>query len=143
MLGIVTVVGIIVLAILIWLFLRTRSQDLIAEMIEKRRASCRLVSRADYIEGMNEQPVALCLSSDNLYYENTDMQASFELSRIDEVEYDDELVTSRSIPAGSRALRLRLHGQTFEFVMPAAEAAKWESVLPPRRSGGQPAARVG
>ena len=143
MLGIGSVVGVVVLAVLVWLFLRTRSQDQISEMMEKRRTSCRLVSRAEYVEGMNDQPVALCLSDANLYYENNDMQASFELSRIDEVEYDDELATARSIAAGSRALRLRSHGQTFEFVMPVAEAAKWQAALPPRRAGGQPAARVG
>jgi len=143
MLGIVTVVGVVVLVVLLWLFFRARSQDQLAEMMEKRRPSCRLVSRAEYVEGMHSQPVALSLSDSDLYYENNDMQASFELARIDEVEYDDELATARSVAAGSRALRVRSHGATFEFIMPAAEAKKWESILPPRRSGGQPAARVG
>ena len=137
MLTTVTIVGIVVLAVLIWLFIRTRSQDLLLELMEKRRPSSRIVSRADYVEGMNSLPVALSLSDANLYYENPDMQASFELSRIDEVEYDNELATGRSVPDGSRAMRLRSHGATFEFVMPAGEIGKWESALPPRRSGGQ------
>ncbi len=136
MLAIGTVIGVVVLAVLIWFFLRTRSKDLLEEMMQKRRGSCRLVSRADYVEAMQKLPVALSLSADTLYYENADLQASFELSRIDEIEYDDELATGRSIAPGSRAMRLRSHGTTFEFVMPAAEIAKWQAALPPRQGGG-------
>ena len=131
-----TVVGVVVLAVLIWFFIRTRSQDLLVEMMVKRRGSCRLVSRAEYVEGMQKLPVAICLSDTNLYYENPDLQASFELARLDEIEYDDELATGRSIPPGSRALRLRSHGTTFEFVMPAAEIVKWQAALPARQTGG-------
>lgn len=137
-----TVIGVVVLAVLIWFFLRTRSQDLLADMMEKRRGSSRVVSRADYVEGMQKIPVALSLSDTNLYYENTDMQASFELARIDEVEYDDELATGRSVPEGCRAMRLRSHGTTFEFVMPVAEIAKWQAALPARRAGGATAKAV-
>lgn len=142
-LGTVTVVGLVLLAVLLWFFMRTRSQDLLAALMEKRRAAgATVVSRADYIEGMNQIPVACALTADTFYYENPDLQASFELPRIDEVEYDDELATGRSIEAGHRVLRLRSHGTTFDFVMPVAEAAKWESAFPPRRAG-QTAARVG
>lgn len=140
MLETVTVVGVVVLAILIWFFVRTRSKDLITELMEKRRSNSRIVSRADYVEGMNSMPVALSVTADSLYYENPDLQATFELARIDEIEYDDELATGHSVPPGTRALRLRSHGAAFEFVMPAAEIAKWQSVLPQR--GGQ-ATRVG
>jgi hypothetical protein len=142
MLEVLSVVGIVVLAVLIWFFLRTRSKDLITEMMEKRRSSCRLVSRADYVEGMQTLPVAISLSDENLYYENPDLQASFELSRIDEIEYDDELATGHSVASGSRALRLRSHGAAFEFVMPVGEITKWQTVLPARRTGGQPAVKV-
>ena len=135
MLATVTVVGIVVLAFLIWFFLRTRSADQLNEMMEKRKPTSRLVSRAEYVEGMNHVPVALSLSNDSMFYENNDLQASFELARIDDVEYDDELTTGRSVPTGSRALRLRSHGTTFEFIITNAEAPKWESVLPPRRAG--------
>ena len=137
-----TVIGVVVLAVLIWFFLRTRSQDLLAEMIEKRRSSSRVVSRADYIEGMQKLPVAISLTDANIYYENADLQASFELPRIDEIEYDDELATGRSIPTGSHALRLRSHGATFEFVMPDAEIAKWQTAMPGRRTGSQTKAAV-
>jgi hypothetical protein len=139
MLVTVTVVGIVVLAVLIWFFVRTRSKDLITELMEKRRAKSRIVSRADYVEGMNSMPVALSVTAESLYYENPDLQATFELARIDEIEYDDELATGRSVPNGTRALRLRSHGASFEFVMPAAEIAKWQSVLPQR---GRQAERV-
>ncbi len=141
MLATVTVVGIVVLAVLIWLLVQTRSKDMLAAMIEKRRGSSRLVSRAQYVEGMQSILVALSLTSDNLFYENPDLQASFELARIDDVEYDDELATGRSVAAGSRAMRLRSHGTTFEFIMPTPECAKWESALPPH--SGQSAAKAG
>ena len=141
MLATVTVVGIVVLAALVWLLVRTRSQDQLDELMEKRRGSSRLVSRADYVEGLNQIPVALALTNDNFFYENTDLQAQFELSRIDDVEYDDELATGRSVAAGSRALRLRTHGTTIEFVMPAPECAKWQSALPPH--SGHAAAKAG
>ena len=140
MLATVTVVGIVVLAVLIWLFLRTRSQDQLAAMIEKRRAASRVVSRAEYVEGLNHIPVVMALTNDTLYYENVDLQASFELVRLDEIGYDDELATGHSVAAGNRALRLRSHGATFEFVMPAAECAKWEAALPPL--GGRAAAQA-
>jgi hypothetical protein len=142
MLATVTVVGVVVLAVLIWFFLRTRSKDLLEEMMQKRRSSCRLVTTAQYVDAMQKLPVALCLSDDTLYYENPDLQASFELARIDEIEYDDELATGRAIPEGTRALRLRSHGATFEFVMPSAESAKWQAALPARRSGA-PVAKAG
>ena len=70
------------------------------------------------------------------------LQASIDLSVIEEVEYDDELATGRSVPDGHRALRLRSHGAAFEFIMPAAEALKWQAALPGRQAGGQPATKV-
>ena len=69
MLATVTVVGIVVVAVLIWLLLRTRSQDMLAAMIEKRRGSSKLVSRAEYVEGLHHIPVALALTNDSVYYE--------------------------------------------------------------------------
>jgi hypothetical protein len=142
MLTTVTVVGLIVLAVLIWFFIRTRSQDLITALMEKRRAGSRLVSRAEYVEGMHHMPVAIAVSDENLFYENPDLQASFELSRIDDVEYDDELATSHTFPEGLKVLRLRSHGATFEFLLPAGEIPRWQQVLPARRIGGPAAANA-
>ena len=141
MLGTVTVVGVVVIAVLAWVYIRARSKDLIVELMAKRAGSSKVVSRADYVEGMEKIPVALSLADDSLYYENPDLQASFELKNIEEIEYDDELATGRSIEHGSRALRLRSHGATFEFILDPVDCQKWAALLPARRMGG-PAART-
>lgn len=140
-LAVVTLVGVVVLAGLLWFFLRTRSHDLLTEIMEKRRAGSKIVSAADYVEGMERIPVALALTGDTFYYENPDLQASFELARVDEIEYDTELAVGRSVDEGHRALRLRSHGATFEFILPSDESKKWEATLPARRIG-QTTARV-
>lgn len=142
-LGLVTVVGVVVLAVLLWFFLRARTQDGLSAMMEKRRATAQLVSRAEYVEGMSRMPVAMALAGDSLYYENADLEASLELSRIDDVIYDDELATGKSLEADASVLRLRSHGTTFEFVLPKGDMPKWQAALPARRIGTPPAARVG
>lgn len=142
MLGTFTIIGLVVLAVLVVVFFRTRRKDQISAMIEKRRASATLVSKAEYANGIVRMPVALALTSDAVYYENPDMEASLELARIDEVEYDDELTTGKSIEHTSRVLRIRSHGTPFEFVLPVADATRWQQALPSRQHG-QPTARVG
>ena len=136
-----TVVGVIVLAVLIFLFLRARQSDLLGEIM-KKRAGSKLVSRADYVEGVETIPVVLSLTEDTIYYENPDLQASFELPRIDEVEYADDLMTGKHIRQGCRVLRLRSHGATFEFLLDAAEAKKWESAFKGHRLDAQPNAQA-
>jgi len=130
-----TVVGVIVLAVLVWLYIRTRSQDMLEEMMQKRRGASRLVTRAEYVEAMAKMPVALSLTDKEFFYENTDLQASFELARVDEIEYDNEMQTGHSVPDGTQVMRLRSHGAAFEFLMPQADIAKWQAVLPSTRSG--------
>ena len=142
MLGTVTVVLVVVLAGLVVFFLQTRRKDQISAMLEKRRASSKLVSKAEYASGMARMPVALALSGETVFYENPDMEASLDLARIEEVEYDDELTTGHQVPAGSRVLRLRSHGTAFDFVLTSADASRWQQVLPSRQVG-EPAARVG
>ena len=132
MLTAVTVIGLVVLAALIWLFLKTRSKDLIEEMMVKRRASSRLVSRAEFLEGMEKINVALSLATDRICYENPDIDAYLELRHIEEIEYDDETATGH--PIEGRVLRLRSHGHTFEFLLEIPTARQWESMLPPRRA---------
>ncbi len=124
----VTIVGLVVLAALIWLFLRLRSKDLIEEKMARRRASCRLVCRADFVEGLERIPVALSLSNEAIVYENPDLEATVELRYIEEIEYDDETATGQAVDG--RALRLRSHGHTFEFVLDPNTARQWESTLP-------------
>lgn len=140
MVGTVTVVGLVVLVGLIVLFMRTRSRDLIEELMNKRRASSKLVSRADYVEGLERIPVALALTEDTFYYENPDFNAMFELRMLDEIEYDDELATGRQVDHGCRALRIRSHGTTFEFILTPDVCAKWMAALPQHRANEERAA---
>jgi hypothetical protein len=132
-LGTITTVGVIALVALVVLFVKTRNKDLLDEMMKKRSGTSRLVTRATYVEGMESIPVALALTDDTFYYENPDLEARFELSRIDEIEYDDELATGKTLDHGCRALRLRSHGAMFEFILDPADCQKWQATLPPRR----------
>lgn len=141
-LGTLTLIGAVALVVLVFFFLKVRRQDLLAEVIAKRAKSSKLVSRADYVEGAERIPVAISLTADTLIYENPDLDASFDLNRIDEVEYAGELVTGKTIEANSKILRLRSHGTTFEFMLPQEDAAKWVAALPPRILGPQKSARA-
>ena len=129
----VTVVGLVVLVALIVFFMKTRSKDLLAEIIEKKKPSSRIVTRAEYVEGLEKIPVSLSLGTDTFYYENPDLQASFDLAMIDEIEYDDELSTGRSVEHGCRVLRLRAHGASFDFILAPGDCEKWMAALPPKR----------
>ena len=139
-LGTVTVVGLVLLVALIVLFLRIRMKDLVEEYVKRRSASSRVCSRADFVEGMERIPVALALTDDTIYYESPDLQASLELRRIEEVEYDDETATGQSVEG--RTLRLRAHGHTFEFVLDTNAARLWQTALPPHRMDEGPAAEA-
>jgi hypothetical protein len=139
-LGTVTVVGLVVLAALIWVFMRMRMKDQLDELMAKRRGSCRIVSRAHFLEGIEKIPVALALDNETVYYENADLQATLDLGHIVEVEYDDETATGHSV--AGKALRLRSHGHAFEFMLDQATARQWEQLLPPRRVDQMPARAV-
>jgi hypothetical protein len=138
----VTVVGVVALAALVWLFIRARSKDQVAELMARRAPASKIVSRADYVEGMQHMAVALSLAENILYYENSDLQASFELKNIEEIEYDDELSTGKQTEGGSRVLRLRSHGTTFEFILDPIDWQKWAAQLPARRVGQSTARAV-
>jgi hypothetical protein len=138
--GIITVVGVVVLCVLVYFFLQVRMKDLLDEFIKRRSATSRVCTRAELVEGLERIPVALALTDDTLYYENPDLQASLELKRIDEVEYDDETATGQAVVG--KTLRLRSHGHTFEFVMDANTARLWQTALPPHRLDEGPAARA-
>ncbi len=138
----VTVVGVILFAVLVVIFLKVRQKDLVSAFMEKRRAASKLVSRAEYVEGVEKIPVALSLTDTVLYYENPDLEASFDLDRIDEVEYSQDLSTGKNHDLQHEVLRLRSHGATFEFLLEKADCAKWMAILPARRMGGQTNARA-
>ena len=126
-----TIVGVVVLAILIWVYFRLRGKDRVEEILTKHRGTARVCSRACLVEGMEQIAVALVLTADAIYYENADLQASIELPMIEEVEYDDETATGHSV--AGRVLRLRAHNHVFEFTLDMATAKQWEAALPPRR----------
>ena len=126
-----TVVGVVVLAILIWFYFRLRSKDHIEQVLAKHKASARVCSRACLLEGMEQIPVALALTADSINYENRDLQASIDLSVIEEVENDDETATGHTI--AGKVLRLRAHNHVFEFTLDVASAKQWETALPSRR----------
>ncbi|HYS53720.1 MAG TPA: hypothetical protein VER58_08160 [Thermoanaerobaculia bacterium] len=132
-LPVVTFAGLAVLAALVWILMRMHSKDLIEQKMARRRTSARLVSRADFVEGLERIPVALALTNDSIVYENPDIDASLDLKQIEEVEYDNETSTGQVLDGN--ALRLRSHGHTFEFVLDPDSTGKWRAALPPRRMG--------
>ena len=118
-----SVILVVAAVVLVAVYLKMRQRDHLDVMIKKRQPTSKLVSRAQYAEGMESIPVALALSGDTFYYENPDLEASFELSRVDEIEYDDELATGKNVDADKRVLRLRSHGAAFEFILRKEDAA--------------------
>lgn len=141
-LGIMTVVGLAVMAVLVVVLVKVLQKDRLDAIMKKRAGSSMIVTRAEYVDGVNSIPVSMALTKDAIYYENPDLEASFDLNRIDEIEYGEELATGRDIHAGKHVLRLRSHGATFEFVMDDADEKKWVASLPPRRNGQQHAHAV-
>ncbi len=125
----VTAVGVVALAVLIWAFLRLRSRDLLTDMMNKRKATAKIVCAAHYMEGIERIPVALALTEDTIFYENPDLEASLDLAQLEEIEYDDETATGHHVVG--KALRLRSHGHCFEFLLEEAMARQWEKLLPP------------
>jgi hypothetical protein len=126
-----TAAGVVVVAILIWLYFRLRSKDHVEHVLAKHRASARVCSRACLLEGMEQIPVALALTAESITYENRDLQASIDLSVIEEVEYDDETATGHTMPC--KVLRLRAHNHVFEFTLDLAAVKQWETAFPARR----------
>jgi len=125
--------AVVAVALLGWSLYRRFGSDRIAELNSKRRNSSRLVSRGEFVDGNRHLAVALAVSHETFFYENSDMQASLDLQWIREIEYDTELATGTAPPAG-KVLRMRTDSQTFEFVLPQDVVARWHMMLPPRRA---------
>lgn len=98
---------------------------------DQRRASCRLVSPGELIDGSRHIPVALAVNDRTLYYENADLSGSLDLEWVQEVEYDDELSTGRVVEG--KVMRLRCSSQGFEFVLPSNVVAGWQAIVPSHR----------
>lgn len=127
------IVAIVAIALLSWHLYRRFGADRILAFNEKRRATSRLVGRAELVDGNRHLDVAIAVTQSTFYYENADMQASIDLQFVREIEYDSELSTGTT-PATGKVLRLRSHSQTFEFVLPDDVVARWHMMLPPRRT---------
>ena len=130
--GLITVIGIVVSAALIAVLMKFLAKDKIDAVLAKQKSSSLLASPAEYVEGRQHIEIGLWIDKDNIYYENDDLSARFELKNIEEVVYDDELQTGAR--QSGVVLRLRSHGHAFEFVMTPEEMAKWKKVLPPHRA---------
>jgi hypothetical protein len=128
----ITVVVVAVAAYLAWNLSQRLRADRINAFSERRRAGSRLVSRGELVDGNRHLTVALALTDSTFFYENPEMEASIDLEWVREIEYDNELATGGVVAAGE-VLRLRSDSQTFEFVLANDAAARWHSVLPPRR----------
>jgi hypothetical protein len=124
--------ALVAVAFLGWNLYRRFGADRIAELIERRRATSRMVSRGELVDGNRHLEVALALTPSTLFYENSDLQASIDLQWVREIEYDTELATGTAPPAG-KVLRLRSRNQTFEFVLANDVVPRWHMMLPPRR----------
>ncbi|HEV7768506.1 MAG TPA: hypothetical protein VGQ76_26135 [Thermoanaerobaculia bacterium] len=127
------IVAIITVAFLSWNLYRRFGADRLQALNEKRRATSRLVGRAEFVDGNRHLDVAIAVTQSTFFYENADMQASIDLQWVREIEYDSELSTGTTPPTG-KVLRLRSHSQTFEFVLPEDVVARWHMMLPPRRA---------
>lgn len=124
--------GLVAVAFLGWNLYRRFGADRIGELNERRRTISRMVGRADFVDGNRHIAVALALTPHTLFYENGDMQACIDLEWVREIEYDTELATGSVVPGG-KVLRMRSNSQTFEFVVPDDEVARWHMMLPARR----------
>jgi hypothetical protein len=141
MVALLTIVAVVAVAFLGLNLYRRFGADRIAALNDRRRATSRLVSRGEFVDGNRHLEVALAVTHSEFFYENADMKASLDLHWIREIEYDSELSTG-AVVDGSKVLRLRSRSQTFEFVIPNDVVARWHMMLPPRRateSAGTPA----
>jgi hypothetical protein len=121
----------VVVAVLVINLLHRFASDGLQVFTDRRRAQSRLVSNGEFVDGNRHVPVALALTDSSFYYENPDVEASIDLQTIHEVEYASELTTGAAIASG-KVLRIRCYSQTFEFVLPPDDVARWKTVLPAR-----------
>jgi hypothetical protein len=116
-----------------WHLYRRFGSDHVARFNDRRRATSRIVSRGEFVDGNRHLQVALAVTQSTFYYENADMQASLDLQWVREIEYDTELATG-TVVAGGKVLRIRSASQAFEFILPDEVVPRWHMMLPPRRT---------
>lgn len=128
-----SIAAFIAVGILGWTLYRRLGTDRIAQLNDKRRATSRMVSPGEFVEGNRHLPVALAVTQSMFFYENSDMQASLDLQWVREIEYDTQLTTGLAVDGG-KVLRLRCFSQVFEFVIANDVVARWHMMMPPRRA---------
>ena len=133
MMALFSIAALAAIAFLGWNLYQRFGTDRIATLNARRRTASRLVGRAEFVDGNRRLDVALALTQSTFFYENGSMQASIDLQWVREIEYDTELATGGPV-RGGRVLRLRSDSQTFEFVVPNDDVARWYLMLPPRRA---------
>ncbi|HEX2835363.1 MAG TPA: hypothetical protein VHW00_20280 [Thermoanaerobaculia bacterium] len=127
-----------VIAVLGWTLYRHLGSSRIEAITNKRRATSRIVSRGEFVDGSRHLTVALALTSTDLFYENADLEGSLDLRWVREVEYDTRLATGHAVEGG-QVLRMRCFSQVFEFVLADDVVSRWHLMLPPRDRNGSPA----
>jgi hypothetical protein len=128
-----SIAAFVAVAILGWNLYTRLGRDRIAQFNDKRRATSRMVSPGEFVDGNRHLPVALAVTQSMFFYENADMQASLDLQWVREIEYDTQLATGAKVNGG-KVLRLRCFSQMFEFVIPNDVVARWHMMMPPRRA---------
>lgn len=139
MLFVLSLIGVIGAAFLGWNLYRRFAGDRLDSLMERRRKTSRIVSRGTFVDGSRHLEVALSLDGSTFFYENPDMKASIDLQWVREIEYDTKLATGAEA-ANGKILRLRSQSQTFEFLLPDNDVARWHTMLPRRPSAAMAAA---
>ena len=121
-----------VVAFLCWKLYRRFATSRIDALLDERRATSRMVSRGEFVDGSRHLAVALALTNTDFFYQNADMEASLDLRWIREIVYDTSLTTGQQV-AGGKVLRIRCFSQLFEFIVPDDSLVRWHMMLPPRK----------
>jgi hypothetical protein len=142
MVTLASISAMVIIAFLGWTLFQRVSVDGVERLNNRRRASSRLVSRGEFVDGGRRQAVALALTRSTFIYENADIQSSLDLRWVREIEYDSDLATGLSAGDGT-VLRMRAQSRTFEFILPPAMVAQWQNIFPPRQAFKPVAVRYG
>ena len=127
--SLVILIAALLVAALGWILWRQLASRHMQRLAEQRKATSRLVGRAELVDGNRHVPVSLALTDTTFFYENPDMSACVDLRFIEEVEYEHELLTGQAVHSGT-VLRLRCFSKVFEFVVDSASVPQWQAVLP-------------
>jgi len=128
----ISIIAVLIAVFLGWNLLRRFGSDRLSVFNDRRRASSRLVTTGEFVDGSRRLSVALAVTKSTLFYENSDMSASVDLQWIREIDYDSELAAGGPVD-GRKVLRLRSNSQMFEFLLANDTVDGWHLALPARR----------